>query len=162
MIIQEHQMTGSIGFPRTDTLVRVLMDGLPLAVCVHDETGLIVDYNAYATRLWGGAPLRGDRAGRSAGFQQLLTIDGEPLPLAASPVAHVIETGQAVTDGKIVGERLDGSRRTLLISVLPLSEHGSIAGAISTFREVPARRRGPLRRAARMGDAVPSVRGPRP
>ncbi len=138
MIIQEHQMNGSIGFPRTDTLVRVLMDGLPLAVCVHDETGMIVDYNAHATRLWGGAPLRGDHAGRSAGFQQLLTIDGEPMPLAASPVAHVIETGQAVTDGKIVGERIDGSRRTLLISVLPLSEHGSIAGCISTFREVPA------------------------
>ena len=137
-------MSGSMGFPRTDTLVRVLLDGLPLAVCLHDETGMIVDYNAQATRLWGGPPPRGDRAGRYAGFQQLFSADGAPMPLAASPVAHVIETGQAVVEAKLAGERTDGSFRTILMSVLPLSEHGLIAGAISCFRDIPADNPNPL------------------
>ena len=144
MMIQEHQVSGSMGFPRTDTLVRVLLEGLPLAVCLHDETGMIVDYNAQAARLWGGAPPRGDRAGRYAGFQQLFAPEGAPMPLAASPVAHVVETGQAVVEAKIVGERLDGSFKTILISVLPLSEHGMIAGAISCFREIAADNPNPL------------------
>jgi len=144
MMIQERQVSGSMGFPRTDTLVRVLLEGLPLAVCLHDETGMIVDYNAQAVRLWGGTPPRGDRAGRYAGFQQLFALEGAPMPLAASPVAHVIETGQAVVEAKIVGERLDGSFRTILISVLPLTEHGMIAGAISCFRDIPADNPNPL------------------
>ena len=144
MMIQEHQVSASMGFPRTDTLVRVLLEGLPLAVCLHDETGMIVDYNAQAARLWGGAPPRGDRAGRYAGFQQLFALEGAPMPLAASPVAHVIETGQAVVEAKIVGERLDGSFKTILISVLPLTEHGMIAGAISCFRDIPADNPNPL------------------
>ncbi|GEM_PF-4246428 len=137
-------MSGSMGFPATGTLVRVLLEGLPLAVCIHDEAGSIVDYNAQAASLWGGAPPRGYSAGRYAGFQQLFTREGAPMPQAASPVAHVIETGQAVIEAKIVGERPDGSFRTVIISVLPLSEHGSIAGAISCFRDVPADNPNPL------------------
>lgn len=137
-------MSASMGFPRTDNLVRVLMEGLPLAVCLHDETGMITDYNAQAARLWGGAPPRGDRAGRYAGFLQLFAADGAPMPLAASPIAQVIETGHAVVEAKIVGERLDGSFKTILISVLPLSEHGMIAGAISCFRDIPADNPNPL------------------
>lgn len=144
MMIQEHQVSASMGFPRTDTLVRVLMEGLPLAVCLHDETGMITDYNAQAARLWGGAPPRGDRAGRYAGFQQLFAADGAPMPLAATPIAQVVETGHAVVEAKIVGERLDGSFKTILISVLPLSEHGMIAGAISCFRDIPADNPNPL------------------
>jgi len=143
-MIQENPVSASMGFPRTDTLVRVLLEGLPLAVCLHDETGMIVDYNAQAARLWGGSPPRGDRAGRYAGFQQLFAPEGAPMPLAASPVAHVIETGQAVVEAKIVGERLDGSFKTILISVLPLTEHGVIAGAISCFRDIPADNPNPL------------------
>src|SRR5579863_4550390 len=131
MIIQEHHMPGSMGFARTGALVRVLLDGLPLAVCVHDEAGSIVDYNAQAVLLWGSAPPRGHSAGRYAGFQQLFTRDGAPIPQAASPVAHVIETSQAVIGARIVGERPDGSFKSVLISVLPLSEHGAITGAIS-------------------------------
>jgi CheY-like chemotaxis protein len=64
--------------------------------------------------------------------------------LAASPIAHVIETGQAVVEAKVVGERLDGSFKTILISVLPLSEHGAITGAISCFRDIPAETPNPL------------------
>jgi signal transduction histidine kinase len=144
MMIHEDQIPGSMGFPRTDNLVRVLLDGLPLAVCIHDETGNIVDYNAQAARLWGSAPPSGDHAGRYAGFQQLLAPEGAPQPLAASPIAQVIETGQAVVEAKVVGERLDGSFKTILISVLPLSEHGAITGAISCFRDIPAETPNPL------------------
>jgi len=144
MIVQEHQISGSMGFPATGTLVRVLLEGLPLAVCIHDEAGSIIDYNAQAAQLWGGAPQRGYDAGRYAGFQQLFSREGAPMPLAASPIAHVVETGQAVVEAKVLGERADGTFKTIIISVLPLSEHGSIAGAISCFREVPADNPNPL------------------
>jgi signal transduction histidine kinase len=134
-MIQEQQTAGSIGFPWTDHLVQVLMDGLPLAVCIHDQSGAIVDYNARAGKLWGGAPHLGDKAGRYIGFSQLYHRDGSPVPLAASPVSQVVETAQAMVDVEIVGERLDGTRRPLLVSVLPLSEHGAISGAISCFHD---------------------------
>jgi len=136
-MIHEHPIPRSIGIPWTDHLLRVLMDGLPLAVCLHDGSGTIVDFNEHATKLWGGTPPPGERAGRYAGFHQLYAPDGAPVPLAASPVAHVIETGQAMVDVDLVGERDDGSMRPLLISVLPLSERGLIAGAISCFHDAP-------------------------
>jgi len=148
MMIQEHQMSVSMGIPYTGTLVRVLLEGLPLAVCLHDEAGTIVDYNAQAAQLWGGVPPRGGQegcqVGRYAGFRQLRTRDGAPMPQAVSPVAHVIETGQAVLEARILGERPDGFFKPLLISVLPLSEHGAITGAISCFRDVLADTPSPL------------------
>src|ERR1700758_1497250 len=107
-MIQEQQTSGSIGFPWTDHLVQVLMDGLPLAVCVHDQSGGVIDYNGHASRLWGGSPVSGDRAGRYAGFCQLYYRDGAPVPLAATPVSQVIESGQAMTDLEMIGERADG------------------------------------------------------
>ena len=144
MMMQEHQMSASMGFPRTGALVRVLLEGLPLAVCLHDEAGVIIDYNAQAAQLWGSVPARGDHDGRYAGFRQLLTRDGVPMPQAASPVAHVIETGQAVLEARILGERPDGWFKPLLMSVLPLSEQGAITGAISCFRDVLADNPNPL------------------
>lgn len=134
-MIQEQQATGSIGFPWTEHLVQVLMDGLPLAVCVHDQSGAVIDFNGHASRLWGGSPAAGDHAGRYAGFCQLYGRDGAPIPLAASPISQVVETGQAMVDLEMVGERADGARRPLLISVLPLSHHGAISGAISCFHD---------------------------
>lgn len=134
-MIQEQQTSSSIGFPWTDHLVQVLMDGLPLAVCIHDQAGAVVDFNRRASRLWGGTPVSGDHAGRYAGFCQLYYLDGSPIPLAASPVSQVVETGQAMVDLELVGERADGTRRPLLLSVLPLAQHGIIAGAISCFHD---------------------------
>jgi CheY-like chemotaxis protein len=135
-MIHEQQSTGSIGFPWTDHLVQVLLDGLPLAVCIHDPSGAIVDYNARAAKLWGGAPHLGDKGGRSMGFSQLYHRDGSPVPSAASPVSQVVVTAQAIVDVEIVGERIDGTRRPLLASVLPLSEHGALSGAISCFHDI--------------------------
>ena len=134
-MIQEQQTSGSMGFPWTDHLAQVLMDGLPLAVCIHDRSGAVVDYNGHAAKLWGGSPPAGELAGRYSGFTQLYQPDGAPIPLAAAPVAHVLETGQAAVDVEIVGERADGTKRSLLVSVLPCSEQGTIAGVISCFRE---------------------------
>ena len=138
-MIREQPISGSIGFPWTDHLLRVLMDGLPLAVCLHDGTGAIVDFNTHALKLWGCNPEPGDRGGCYGGFHQLYLPDGAPMPMATSPVVHVIDTGQAMIDVQTVGERADGGLRSLMVSVLPLSQKGAIAGAISCFRDVPER-----------------------
>ena len=143
-VTQEHQASGSIGFPWTDHIAQALMDGLPLAVCIHDQSGAIVDYNSHAAKLWSGGPQACDLGGGYSGFTQLYETGGAPVPLAAAPVHHVIETGQAAVDVEIVGERADGTKRALLLSVLPFSEQGDIAGVISCFREAPAGHQDPF------------------
>ena len=138
--------TESVAWGRAkDALVRKLgtgeiLDALPIGVYCCDLEGLLVNYNRHAAELWGRNPELGRT--RMGGAYRLLTLSGELLDHAVSPMAEVLKTGIPVRNFRVVIERLDSSRVTVLASVEPLfDEGGAPVGAVSCFQDVTELRR---------------------
>ena len=112
-----------------------LLDCLPIGVFCCDRDGFLVQFNRHAANLWGRKPqLEVDRIN---GAQRLFTLSGDPLPHELAPMAHVLRTGEAVRGRRIVIERPDGSRLTVLLSADPLFDaDGTLVGAVNCFQDV--------------------------
>jgi PAS domain S-box-containing protein len=96
-----------------------LFDGLPVGVYTVDLDGRVVQFNRRAAELWGCEPPQ----------------DGsEP---AKSPVAEVLRTGVAARGRRLLSERPDGMRLTLLANIDPLfDDGGGVIGAAICFQDV--------------------------
>jgi PAS domain S-box-containing protein len=112
------------------------LDLLPLAAYVCDAEGVIQHYNARAAALWGREPHTGEHGDTYCGALRLFRLDGTPLPHAESPMAEVLRTGQPQRDRRVVIERPDGARITVLANIGPLWGPASLAGALSLFQDV--------------------------
>ncbi len=66
--------------------------------------------------------------------------DGTNYPAEECPVFHAMETGEGVRIANEVFWRKNGSSFPVEYSAFPLMEHGQVAGAVVTFRDVSARR----------------------
>jgi PAS domain S-box-containing protein len=107
---------------------------LPVAVYVCDRDARIVGFNRRAVDLWGREPSPGERF---CGSLRMIRPDGSVLPHEQCPMADVLRTGEALRDAEVVVERLDGSRVTVHVGIVPLSDvSGQVTGAINTFQDV--------------------------
>ena len=112
-----------------------LLDALPMGVYCCDADGHLVQYNEHAAELWGCRPQLGDTL--YEGAPRLFSLDGEPLPQDQAPMAQVLQTAQAVRNQRIIIERPDASRMTVLVNADPLyDKHGALVGAVNCFRDV--------------------------
>jgi PAS domain S-box-containing protein len=119
-----------------------LMDLLPVAVYVCDQSGRLVRYNRRAAELWGRTPKLDDPAERFCGSYRLYRLDGAPLPHGECPMAHALQTGRPVRDQEVVIERPDGARRTALVNIEVIKGRaGTIVGAINCFEDITEQRR---------------------
>jgi PAS domain-containing protein len=73
-----------------------LLDMLPIAGYVCDNTGRIIRYNDAAGRLWGLASRLLDQTQRFCGSYRLYRPDGAPLAHADCPMAASLRTGDPV------------------------------------------------------------------
>lgn len=120
-----------------DGVGRDLFDHLPAGVCVCDESGVVIDCNRWAAKLWGRDPALADPRERYCGALKFFNPNGLPLPHDKSPMARVLETGEAVFGAEIIVGRPDGSRVTVSCNVVPLFDRGGeIAGAINCFQDI--------------------------
>lgn len=120
----------------TAWLSRDFIELLPVAVCVCDADGTVVDCNARAVALWGRSPRLGDAGERYCGASRLYDLDGAALPRDRSPMAEALRTGQPVSGAEFVLERPDGSHCAVVADVMPLiDERGAVAGALGALRE---------------------------
>jgi PAS domain S-box-containing protein len=121
---------------------QAVLDAIPAAVYVVDHEGLIVRFNWHAARLWGRTPNLGDPNERYCGSYRLYLTDGTPLPHEQTPMAATLRSGQPVYGQEVVVERLDGTRRTVLVDIEALQDgDGRITGAINCFRDISERKR---------------------
>jgi PAS domain S-box-containing protein len=124
-----------------DSSDRVL-DLLPAAVYVCDESGHILRYNSRAAEFWGRTPRLGDPEERFCGSYRLYRLDGAALPHCDCPMADALQTGISVRNQEVVIERPDGERRTALVSIeVVKGRAGTILGAINCFQDITDRRR---------------------
>jgi len=120
---------------------RRLVELMPVAVYVCDASGIIQSYNRRCVELWGQEPTPGDSAQRYCGSLQLYSPDGQWVPHAESAMAEVLRTGIEARDLEVMIERLDGSRITVLVNIVPLrNARGGLTGAMNCFQDITERK----------------------
>jgi PAS domain S-box-containing protein len=115
---------------------------LPVALCVCDSQGRILQFNRRATEFWGRAPRPHQTFEQfyADADDRLLDAQGREMP--RSRVAEVLETGQALREEEVSIQRRNGERLALLLSIDPLlNADGKPVGAISCFQDITERRR---------------------
>lgn len=120
-------------------LVRQLASYLTLPIFLVDPAGNLIYYNEPAELLLGR---RYDETGEMA-VEEWGTVfvprdsDGVPLPPTALPLVRAL-TNHRPEHGRMIIDGLDGARRTLDVTALPLvGQHGRELGAMAVFWEVP-------------------------
>jgi len=121
---------------------RILFDLGPVAVYSCDAAGTIQEFNRRSVQLWGRKPMPGDKRERFCGSFKLLRSDGTYMSHAKCPMAQVL-SGElpAVHDVEVLIERLDKTRITAVVNIVPLkNERGEIEGAINCFYDITERK----------------------
>lgn len=118
------------------------IDLLPAAVYVCEApSGIIVRYNRLAVELWGREPACGDSAERFCGAFRLFHPDGTVMAHAQTPMAQVLRDGQVVRNQKLIIERPDRSRVTVLANIVPIrNDQGVLIGTINLFQDFTERK----------------------
>ncbi len=117
-----------------------VLEAIPGAAYVCDQSGVLISYNSEAASLWGRAPnLAGQE--RFCGSHRLLLPDGTPLPHGQSPMAQAVNQGTETRNAELLIERPDGSRRMVMMNSRALRNHrGEIVGAINCFQDISIRK----------------------
>ena len=117
-----------------------ILELLPIATCVCDAAGRIVQYNRRAVELWGRAPQPGQTHDQFTAQCRFFGAEGQELP--RSKLAEVLQTGKIVRDEEVTVERTDGKRVVVLLNIDPLiNAQGRLVGAINCFQDVTERKR---------------------
>jgi PAS domain S-box-containing protein len=110
-----------------------VLDLLPIAVFVCDQTGAITSYNKKALELWGTAPVISP-ASRFIGPGVLFDANGKQLDPDNSPIRQTLRDGKERKNLELILERTDSSRIPIKADIAPLfDERGETAGAITSF-----------------------------
>jgi PAS domain S-box-containing protein len=117
-----------------------VLDLLPVAICICDAAGRIVQYNRHAVEFWGRIPEPGQTIDNL--YADCTMFDGSGRELTQSRLAEVLETGRSVRDEEVLVARPNGHWSAILLNVEALvSPSGKPLGAISCFQEVTERKR---------------------
>lgn len=117
-----------------------ILELLPIATCVCDSGGRIVQYNQRAVELWGRAPDPGQTHDQFTAQCRFFGGEGEELP--RSKLAEVLQTGRSVRNEEVTVRRNDGREIAVLVNIDPLvNAQGKMVGAINCFQDVTERRR---------------------
>lgn len=106
-----------------------LLDLLPIGIFWCTSDGAVIRCNRKATEIWGTEPADA----------RLFHPDGAPIPPGVSPVEVALRTGQPVRDQRLVIERPDGVRSTVLASCEPLFDgNDALSGTMNFFQDIAA------------------------
>jgi len=121
----------------SEQILRDLVSALPVAVYVCNAEGIIEIYNRRAAELWGREPKCGDTSDKFCGSYRIFEVGGEFLPHAEGPMAQALRTGKPLSNQEIVVERPDGSRRRVMVNIVPRrNQQGDLTGAINCLTDV--------------------------
>jgi PAS domain S-box-containing protein len=117
-----------------------ILELLPIATCVCDSAGRIVQFNQRAVELWGRAPQPGQTHDQFTAQCRFFASQGEELP--RSKLAEVLRTGRSVRNEEVTVEREEGEPIVVLLNIEPLVDaQGRLVGVINCFQDVTDRKR---------------------
>lgn len=125
---------------KSQLLLRLVLDTLPVGVAVLDTGGDILLANAASAQIWGGTIRSGkERWGRSAGVWR---DSGRQIGPGEWPSERALSQGQTRLNELIDIETYDGKHKTIQNSTAPIrDEGGAIVGAVVVNEEVTERTR---------------------
>jgi PAS domain S-box-containing protein len=116
-----------------------ILELLPVAVCICDPDGHIVQYNSRAVEVWGRAPKPGETHEHFTSQAKFYSAGGERLP--ESRLSQVLRTGEPVRNEEVVVQRVDGTRVAVLINIDPLLDaRGKMVGVVTCFQDITERK----------------------
>jgi two-component system cell cycle sensor histidine kinase/response regulator CckA len=120
------------------SLLRLVVDALPIGVVVVDPRGDILLSNPAALHIWGETLLRSgdERWQRSRGWWH---DTGVPLERHEWASVRAIAEGKPQVDQLVDIEGFDGSKRTIRNSAVPVVDGGDVRGAVIVFEDVTER-----------------------
>ncbi len=135
--IENHLKTQE-NFKKTASLLRRVLDTLPVGVFITDENGKIIMGNRASRQIWGGARYVGvDRYGEYKGWW---VKNGELIQAEEWAAARAFKNGETSIDELIEIECFDGAHKIIFNSAVPFSdEEGNIIGAIIVNQDVTER-----------------------
>jgi PAS domain S-box-containing protein len=122
------------------SLLRTVLETLPVGVWIMDKDGTIIMANAAGERIWAGVRYIGiDR------YSEYIAWDletGEPLKPNDWAAARAIKTGETLIDQEIKIQCFDGTYKTVLNSAAPLLDNEKeIIGAVAVNLDITERKR---------------------
>ena len=116
-----------------------ILELLPVATCICDLEGRIVQFNQRAVEIWGRTPERGQTHEQFTAASTFYAADGRKLP--ESRVNQVLRTGVAIRDEEVGVDRMDGGRITVLLNIDPLLDaRGKMVGVINCIQDITERK----------------------
>ena len=124
----------------TETMLRRVLEALPVGVWIMNREGRIVQGNPAGQRIWAGARYVGpEQFGEYKGWW---LSTGRRIAADEWAAARAIQKGETSIDEEIRIECFDGSSKIILNSALPLRDAaGSITGALIVNQDITSRKR---------------------
>jgi PAS domain S-box-containing protein len=124
---------------RSESLLRNVLDTLPIGVWIADRDGRIILGNPASLKIWGGARYVGlDRYGEYRGWW---AETGKPIRPEEWAVARAVTKGETSINEEIEIESFDGTRKFILNSALPIRDAGGAITAVIVINQDITRRR---------------------
>lgn len=125
---------------RSEGLLRLVLDAIPVGVAVMDPDGGILLANPASTRIWGGPLIRGGRE-RYAATKGWWHDSGRRIEADEWASARAISKGDVALSEVIDIETFDGARKTIQNSAVPIRDtHQTIVGAVVVNEDISARK----------------------
>ncbi|MDB5765124.1 MAG: hypothetical protein JWQ21_4119 [Herminiimonas sp.] len=124
----------------SENRLRRTLEALPIGVWITDVAGKVVHGNEAGRKIWTGALHTDvDNYTQHKGWR----LDtGKKIETGESATARAIHTGETTIDEEIVIECLDGTRKIILNSAVPLrDDQHNIVGAIGVNQDISERKR---------------------
>jgi PAS domain S-box-containing protein len=124
---------------RSESLLRKVIDTLPIGVWITDKSGRIIIGNPAGERIWGGARYVGiDGYGEYKGWW---ADSGRRIRPEEWAAARAVTRGETSLNEEVEIEGFDGARKIILHSALPILDEGNVVrGAIVINQDITRRR----------------------
>ena len=125
---------------RNESLLKLVLDTLPVGVWIADEKGKLILVNPEGQRIWGGT--RSVDLEKYEEYKGWWADTGVRIDPEESALSRAVNRGETSIDEVIDIESFDGSRKTILNSAVPLrGADRAITGAIIVNQDITDRRR---------------------
>ena len=124
---------------RSESLLRNVLDLLPVGVGIADKDGRTILFNPARARIWGGAEFTSFDQYKE--FKGWWTDTGEKLKPEDWPLHRAVTKGEVSIEKEIDIECFDGAQRTILSSAIPIrGTNQEIIGGIGVNQDISERK----------------------
>jgi len=118
---------------REEGNAKIILETMPIGVIVADRSGAIQQLNQEARRIWGGgSPAPKDYRDYSGWWPN----SGRPIRREEWAITRALEKGETTLCEIIQVQCLDGTKKTVLNSAIPLRNQSEITGAVDVLQDI--------------------------